>query len=57
VIVLDVESTPAIDVVNANVTGTAALFTTRSEFVIVNPTEVTAPPMYLDGVLPDVKGS
>jgi len=57
VIVLDVESAPETDVVNANVTGTPALFTNRSEFVMLNPTEVTDPAKPPDGVLSEVKGS
>ena len=57
VTVLDFASAPPAVGVKLNVTGTPALFTTRSESVMPNPTEVTAPPMYPDGVPTDVKGS
>ena len=39
------------------VTGTIAMFATRSELEMLNPTAVTALPMYPDGVLADGKGS
>ena len=52
----DASAPPAVGV-KLNVTGTPALFTTRSGLAMPNPTEVTAPPMYPDGVLADVKGS
>ena len=57
VMVLDVTSAPPADGAKLNVTGTGALFTARSELAMLNPTAVTAPPMYLDGVLADVKRS
>ena len=56
-IVLGGASAPPAVGVKLNVTGTGNWFTTRSELAMTNPTEVTAPPMYPDGVLPDVKGS
>ena len=52
----DASAPPAVGV-KLNVTGTPALFTTRSELAMLNPTPVTAPPMYPDGVLADGKGS
>ena len=52
----DASAPPAVGV-KLNVTGTPALFTTRSELAMPNPTAVTAPPMYPDGVLADVNGS
>ena len=52
----DASAPPAVGV-KLNVTGTPALFTTRSELATPNPKAVTRPPMYPDGVLPDVKGS
>ena len=45
VIVLDVASAPPAVGVKLNVTGTGALFTTRSELAMLNPTAVTAPPL------------
>ena len=52
----DASAPPAVGV-KLNVTDTNGWFTTRSELAIVNPTEVTRPPMYPDGVLADVNGS
>ena len=52
----DASAPPAVGV-KLNVTGTPALFTTRSELAMPNPTPVTAPPMYPDGVLADFKRS
>jgi len=57
VMVLDDASAPPAVGVKLNVTGTPAWFTTRLELAIENPTEVTAAPMYKDGVLTGVKGS
>jgi len=57
VTVLGGASAPATVGVKLNVTGTPALFTTRSELAMTNLTEVTAFPMYPDGVLADVNGS
>ena len=56
VVLVDASAPPAVGV-KLNVTATPALFTTRSESVMPNPTAVTRPPMYPDGVLPDVNGS
>ena len=55
-VLVDASAPPAVGV-KLNVTATSCLFTTRSELAILNPTAVTASPMYPDGVLPDVKGS
>ena len=52
----DASAPPAVGV-KLNVTGTPALFTTRSELAIVSFPIVTAFPMYPDGVLPDDNGS
>ncbi len=52
----DASAPPAVGV-KLNVTYIPALLTTRSELAMPNPTEVTAPPMYPDGVLTDVKRS
>ena len=52
----DASAPPAVGV-KLNVTGTPALFTTRSVLAIVNPTAVTRPPMYPDGVPTDGDGS
>ncbi len=52
----DASAPPAVGV-KLNVTGTPALFTTRSELAMLYPTEVTAFPMFPDGVLADGKGS
>ena len=57
VTVLDFASAPPAVGVKLNVTGTPALFTTRSELAMPNPTAVTAPPMYPDKVLSDGDGS
>ena len=55
--VSDAASAPPAVGVKLNVTGTPALFTTRSGLAIVKPTAVTASPMYPDGVPTDVNGS
>ena len=52
----DASAPPAVGV-KLNVTATPALFTTRSELAMPNPTEETRPPMCPDGVLADVNGS
>ncbi len=52
----DASAPPAVGV-KLNVTGTPALFTTRSVPAMPNPTAATRPPMYPDEVLADVKGS
>ena len=52
----DASAPPAVGM-KLYVTGTPALFTTRSELAMLYPTEVTAFPMFPDGVLADVKGS
>ena len=57
VTVLDDASAPPADGVKLSVTYIPALFTTRSELAIVNPTAVTRPPMYPDGVPTDGDGS
>jgi hypothetical protein len=57
VTVLGVWSAPPAVGVKLNVTGAPALFTTRSELAMLYPTEVTAFPMFPDGVLADGKGS
>ena len=57
VTVLDSASAPPAVGVKLNVTGTPALFTTRSELAIVKLSIVTAAPMYPDGVPTDAKGS
>ena len=49
----DASAPPAVGV-KLNVTGTPALFTTRSVLAIVNPTEVTAPPKFSKMVLAGV---
>ena len=48
----DASAPPAVGV-KLNVTDTNGWFTTRSELAMTNPTEVTAPPMYPDGVPTD----
>ena len=48
----DASAPPAVGV-KLNVTGTGDWFTTRSELAMRNPAEVTAPPMYPDGVPTD----
>jgi hypothetical protein len=48
----DLSAPPAVGV-KLNVTGTGDWFTTRSELAMTNPTEVTAPPMYPDGMPTD----
>ena len=53
VTVLDVASAPPAVGVKLNVTGTGDWFTTRSELAMRNPTAVTRPPMYPDGVPTD----
>ena len=57
VTVLGFTSAPPAVGVKLNVTGTPALFTTRSVLAMPNPTAVTASPMYPDEVPADVKGS
>ena len=57
VTVLDTASAPPAVGVKLNVTGTPARFTTRSEGAILNPKDVTEPPMYPDAVLADANGS
>ena len=52
----DASAPPAVGV-KLNVTDTNGWFTTRSELAIVNPTAVTRPPMYPDGVPTDGDGS
>ena len=52
----DASAPPAVGV-KLNVTGTPALFTTRSELAMPKPTAVTAPPLYPDRVLSDGDGS
>ena len=53
VMVLSDASAPPAVGVKLNVTATPALFTTWSELAMLNPTAVTASPMYPDGVLSD----
>ena len=53
VTVLEDASAPPAVGLKLNVTATPALFTTRSVLAILNPMEVTAPPMYPNGVLTD----
>ena len=57
VMVLGDSSAPPADGVKLNVTGTPALFTTRSGLAIENPTEVTAPPIFPDVIVAEVNGS
>ncbi len=57
VTVLGGASAPPAVGVKLNVTGTPALFTTRSELVMPNPTEVTAPPKPSKVVLADATKS
>ena len=52
----DASAPPAVGV-KLNVTGTPVFFTTRSELAMPNPTAVTRPPMYPEGVLLDDNGS
>ena len=53
VVVLEDASAPPAVGVKLNVTATPAFFTTRSVLAMLNPTAVTASPMYPDGVLAD----
>ena len=57
VTVLGTASAPPAVGVKLNVTATPARFTTRSEGAILNPKDVTEPPMYPDAVLADANGS
>ena len=52
VVLSDASAPPAVGV-KVNVTATPALFTTRSMLAMLNPTALTASPMYPDGVLAD----
>ena len=57
VTVLGGASAPPAVGVKLNVTGIRILLATRSRLAMLNPTAVTAPPIYPEGVLADDKGS
>ncbi len=57
VTVLGGASAPPAVGVKLNVTYTPALFTTRSGLAIVNPTSVTAPPIFPDSIVAEIKRS